>query len=108
MEPSTLIRQARQSAGLTQTELASRAGVKQPEIARLETAGANPRIATLDRVLAASGHSLTLGLDRPVGIDESLIAESLRASPAERLRQFEAFYKFARDFGGRAFAAGGP
>jgi len=107
MEPSALIRQARKEAGLTQAELARRAGVKQPEIARLETAGANPRIATLDRVLAASGHSLTLGFDRPAGIDESLLAESLKASPAERLRQFESFYKFAQTFGGKAFAAGG-
>ena len=107
MEPSALIKQARESSGLTQAELAGRAGVKQPEIARLETAGANPRIATLDRVLAASGHSLTLGLDSPAGIDESLLSASLKMSPAERLRQFEAFYKFARDFGGRALAASG-
>lgn len=107
MEPSALIRQARESAGLTQAELASRAGVKQPEIARLETAGANPRIATLEKVLAASGQSLTLGFDRSAGIDESLIAESLKLSPAERLREFEDFYKFAQNFGGRAVAAHG-
>jgi len=107
MEPSTLIRQARRNAGLTQAELARRAGVKQPEIARLETAGANPRIATLKKVLAASGQSLTIGLDRSAGIDESLIAASLRETPAQRLRAFEDMYGFARRYGGRAMAAGG-
>jgi uncharacterized protein len=107
MEASALIRRARAAAGLTQAELARRAGVKQPEVARLESTGANPRIATLNRVVAATGHSLTLGLDRGAGIDESLIAGSLRLTPSERLRQFESFYKFAQSAGGRAFAAHG-
>lgn len=107
MEAAAVVKQARRAAGLTQAGLAKRTGVKQPEIARLEAAGANPRIATLNKVVAATGHSLTLSLDRGAGIDESLIAASLRDSPSERLRQFESFYKFAQSVGGRAFAAGG-
>jgi transcriptional regulator with XRE-family HTH domain len=107
MQPSTLVKQARVAAGLTQAELAERAGVKQPEIARLESARANPRIATLDRVVAAAGHSLILGLDRGFGIDETLIAGSLELSPFERLRRFESFYEFAQSVGGTAFAARG-
>jgi predicted transcriptional regulator len=107
MDPSAIIRQARAAAGLTQAELARRAGVKQPEIARLEAAGANPRISTLNKVVAAAGHRLTLDLDRAAGIDETLIAASLRLSPAERLRQFESFYEFAQRYGGRAAGAHG-
>ena len=108
MEPSTLIRRARQAAGLTQSELARRAGVKQPEIARLESAGANPRIATLDRVLAASGHSLRLELGRSAGIDETMIVENLRHPPAERLRQFGAAYRSVAAVAGAARKRRGP
>lgn len=108
MDAAALIKQARRAAGLTQAELADRAGVKQPEIARLESPGANPRLATLDRVVAASGHSLNLTLDQQFGIDETLIAASLRLTPAERLEQFESFYAFAKEFGGKLVAGHGP
>jgi uncharacterized protein len=93
MEAAALIRRARAAAGLTQAELARRAGVKQPEIARLEAVGANPRISTLDRVVAATGHSLKLGFDRGAGIDETMIASNLRLSPAERLARFGQAYR---------------
>jgi predicted transcriptional regulator len=108
MDAPALIKQARLAAGLSQTQLAERAGVKQPEIARLEAPGANPRLNTLKRVVTATGHSLALGLDGDPGIDESLIAASLRTSPAERLHQFESFYEFAKSYGGKAFRASGP
>jgi predicted transcriptional regulator len=93
MEPSTLIREARRAAGLTQAELAKRAGMRQPDIARLEAAGANPRLSTLNRIVEASGHSLALGIDEASEVDETMIAQNLRLSPAERLRQFEAAYR---------------
>jgi predicted transcriptional regulator len=93
MEPSALIRRARQAAGLTQAELAKRAQMKQPEIARLESVGANPRLSTLNRVVAATGHNLSMGLDKDTGIDETMIAANLQMSPEERLRQFEAAYR---------------
>jgi predicted transcriptional regulator len=107
MQPSTLIRQARQAAGLTQAELAKRARMKQPEIARLESAGANPRLSTLKRVVAATGHSLKLDLDDDYGLDETLIAASLRETPDERMRGFESLYRFAKEFGGKAFRPDG-
>jgi predicted transcriptional regulator len=107
MEPSTLIRRARKTAGLTQAELARRARMKQPEIARLEAAGANPRLSTLKRVVAATGHSLKLDLDEDFGLDETLIAGSLEESPDRRLRSFESLYRFTREFGSRAFQARG-
>jgi predicted transcriptional regulator len=107
MEPSTLIKQARRAAGLTQAELAKRAKMKQPEIARLESTGANPRLSTLKRVVAATGHVVKLDLDSNPGIDETLIAASLRTDPSERLRQFESFYEFAKEYGGKASRSNG-
>jgi predicted transcriptional regulator len=107
MEPATLIKRARQSAGLTQAELAKRARMKQPEIARLESPGANPRLSTLKRVVAAAGQGLKLDLDEDFGLDETLIAASLRETPDERLRGFESMYGFAKEHGGKAFRRGG-
>ena len=107
MEPATLVKRARKAAGLTQTELAKRARMQQPEIARLESPGANPRLSTLKRVVAATGQSLKLELDASGGIDETLIAASLRESPTERLHQHARLLKTAQELGGLAFRASG-
>lgn len=56
------LRWARQEAGLSQTELASRVGVSQQQIAKLEKPGANPSIATLRKVAAALGVRVQLEL----------------------------------------------
>jgi predicted transcriptional regulator len=76
--------------------------VTQPVVARLEREGANPRLSTLDRAIAATGHALELRAAEPYGIDESMIASDLRLTPDERLRAFESLYRFARKFGGAA------
>jgi transcriptional regulator with XRE-family HTH domain len=90
MEASVLIRRARADAGLTQTELAGRLGVTQAALARLERRGANPTIATLDRVLRAAGRRLDMRLGRPdPAVDEGLLAEALRLTPAERIASAE-------------------
>jgi transcriptional regulator with XRE-family HTH domain len=97
-----LLRDARRTAGLTQAQLAERLGVSQSEIARLERRGANPRLDTLDKAIAATGHSLDLNLGPSPGIDETMIAADLRLTPEERLRKFESFYAFAKGMGGAA------
>lgn len=48
-----LLRMERAEAGLTQTQLAKRAGVSQQAIAKLEHPKANPTIETLEKVAAA-------------------------------------------------------
>ena len=85
-DASTLIREARRAAGLTQTQLAERMGTTQSAVARLERGGTNPRVATLDRALRSVGRSLTVDALPPSSqVDEAQIEEQLRLSPAERL-----------------------
>jgi transcriptional regulator with XRE-family HTH domain len=86
MEANVLIRRARTEAGLTQAALARRLGVTQAALARLERRGANPTVDTLERVLRAAGRRLELRLGRPEpALDEGLLREALRLSPAERI-----------------------
>lgn len=54
-----LIKEARTAAGLTQVELARRAGTSQPTIAAYESGDKIPNVATLERLLGAAGASLT-------------------------------------------------
>jgi len=104
MSPSVLVRNARKQAGLTQAELAERAGVTQSVIARLERGGGNPTFLTLERVLHAAGHRLELsaveqGLRT---VDETLIAQQLALAPADRVRGLRSQAAFMR----RLFEAG--
>ncbi len=51
----SLIKAWREHKGLTQAELAARAGIKQPTLARMEKPDANPRKATLKKLAQAMG-----------------------------------------------------
>jgi len=54
------IRQARLDAGLSQVELAVRAGTSQSALARYETGAALPTLPTLERLLAACSRRLEI------------------------------------------------
>ena len=63
-----LLRNARDHAGLTQRELARRAGTSQAMVARIERGQQSPSIATLDRLVRACGLDLRVeasGGDQP-------------------------------------------
>jgi transcriptional regulator with XRE-family HTH domain len=87
-----LVRTTRLRAGLSQAELGRRLGMSQAAVARLERPGANPTIATLDRLLHATGHRLDLtATDNGSSVDDTLIAANLELTPAERLARFSAW-----------------
>lgn len=90
MTPSALLREARRSAGLTQAQVAQRAGISQSAVAQLERPGSNPTVETLDGVLRATGRRLQLASEPDhSSVDETLIARNLRLTPAQRLAAFE-------------------
>lgn len=90
MEAATIVRRARTQAGLTQQQLAGRLGVTQAALARLERMGANPTVATLDRVLRATGRRLEMRIARPErSVDTTLLTEALRMEPAARIAAAE-------------------
>ena len=105
----SLIRDARRADGLTQAQLARRLGITQPSVARMEAAGDEVSVATLQRALNAMGRSLELrATQRRASHDETLLRENLKRTPAERLHVFEQFYDGARaiaEAGARARAA---
>jgi transcriptional regulator with XRE-family HTH domain len=64
MKLTALIRNARQAAGITQVELAARAGTAQPAVAAYESGARTPNLATLERLLGACEHDVQV-LARP-------------------------------------------
>jgi transcriptional regulator with XRE-family HTH domain len=64
MEVATLIKDSRRAAGMTQLQLANRAGTTQPAVAAYESGARTPTLATLERLLDACEHDLEL-LARP-------------------------------------------
>jgi transcriptional regulator with XRE-family HTH domain len=102
-----IIRDARVRAGLTQSELASRMGTTQSAVARLEKAGANPTIDVLERALIAAGHRLEIDAAHALPpVDDTLIAERIRMTPAERLASFASAYRELSKVVGKARPAG--
>ena len=76
---ANLVRRSRIAAGLSQVALGERAGIPQSSIARAEASAQDLTVATLDRLVSASGHRLTVlptrGLTAADAAD--LIAEAL-------------------------------
>jgi transcriptional regulator with XRE-family HTH domain len=61
------VSRARQRAGLSQRELATRAGLTQAAVSRLESGDRLPRLETLLALAEAAGHVLEIRLKRPRG-----------------------------------------
>ena len=82
-----LIRIARRRAGLSQEELARRAATSQAAISAYESGRRSPSVATLSRILAASGFELRMRLADPDTHDVTRrIAEGLL--PADQVDAF--------------------
>jgi transcriptional regulator with XRE-family HTH domain len=97
-----LLRKARTRAGMTQRSLATRAGVPQSTVGRIETGAIEPRIDTLLRLLHASGHDLELGVRLGEGVDRAQIRERLALTPRQRLEDLTVAAAAVRRLRGRS------
>ena len=96
MTPSQLVRTARLRAGLTQAEVARRAGTSQPNVNRIERGVSEPELSTLRRALRACGYDLELRLVKKRGspladlveVKRLEILELARAHGARTVRLF--------------------
>jgi transcriptional regulator with XRE-family HTH domain len=85
VDAARVLRQARRRAGLTQRELAGKAGVPQSQVAKIESGAVVPRVDTLDRLLEACGEGLE-SLARPgIGLDRTGYQPLLRLDPRRRV-----------------------
>jgi predicted transcriptional regulator len=86
MDAAGMLRDARRRAGLSQRALAARVGVPQPTVARIESGVVDPRVDTLDRLLAGCGLALDSVARPGIGVDRTLIRRILALRPRDRLQ----------------------
>jgi transcriptional regulator with XRE-family HTH domain len=105
---AALVRMARARAGLTQRELAARAGTTQSVVGRLESGVGSPRLETIERLLEAAGFRAKADLELiapndPVvaaykaDIDRTLLRDNLRRTPEERVRALQSLHDLAAE-----------
>lgn len=81
----SLLREARRKAGLTQRQLAERAGTSQSAVARYERAKAMPDIHTLQRLVEACGFDLRYTIQPRDFTFDRQIQDAVARSPEARL-----------------------
>jgi transcriptional regulator with XRE-family HTH domain len=90
-----LVREARKRAGLTQAELAARAGTTQSAIARVESGAVSPSLEHLTELVRPAGFDVDVRL---VPYDDHDVTMALRnrlLTPEQRLDNMLAFQRFA-------------
>lgn len=85
---AALLREVRKRHGVTQTQLAARAGTSQAAISRIERGLVSPSVGTVEHLLDVLGERLSLSSE-PIdyGHDRTLIRANLQLSPEERVRR---------------------
>jgi transcriptional regulator with XRE-family HTH domain len=93
--PGELLREARRRHGLSQRQLAVRAGTTQSAISRIEHDQVSPTVETLRRLLDLLGERLELSAE-PIeyGHDRAMLRENLALTPSERLDRGVSFANF--------------
>lgn len=66
-----MLRRLRSESGLTQTELADKLGVRQPNIARIEAGISVPTLETAHRIAEALNHRVVFGILTEADIESS-------------------------------------
>lgn len=103
MEPGPFLRARRLVSGLSQAQLARRAGTSQAFISQIETGEKSPTVDTLGRLLAVMGDELRLeSVPMRHRYRRHDLAAEARRSPAERLEGALAWNAFGADIGGTA------
>lgn len=102
MEPGPLLRSVRRRRGLTQVELARRAGTSQPVVSAYEHGRRDPTFHTLERLVEAAGERLQISAAVVPGgppparsveeharrlVDVLLLADAIPARPRPRVLQ---------------------
>jgi transcriptional regulator with XRE-family HTH domain len=96
MSSGQVLREARARHGVSQAELAVRAGTTQSAISRIERDHVSPSVETLRELLFLLGEDLEIvSRARDWGIDRTLVDERLALTPAQRLDYGLAFAKQA-------------
>ena len=85
MSIANLVREARRRSGLTQAELAERAGVPKSTVGRIESGVRVPSTALVERLVRAAGWNVSVSLREPDPGTDSMFERTLRRSPAQRL-----------------------
>jgi transcriptional regulator with XRE-family HTH domain len=85
MAITQLVREARRRAGLSQAELARRAGVAQSTVGRIESGLRAPSTDLAERLVQAAGFEIRVALGEPDPQTDALFERALRRTPAQRL-----------------------
>jgi hypothetical protein len=100
MTPGELLRDVRRRRGLTQADLARRAGTSQPVVSAYEHGRRDPTVGTLQRLVDAAGEQLRISADVATGgppparsldeharrlVDVLLLADAIPARPRARV-----------------------
>lgn len=108
MSSGQLVRAVRRRKGLTQSQLALRAGTTQSAISRIERDSESPTVDRLTDLLHAMGEDLTLA---STAIDPWANAEDLamerQRRPAERLADGISLSRFSTELAGSARESSG-
>jgi transcriptional regulator with XRE-family HTH domain len=96
MSPAwAILRDARRRAGLSQRQLAERAGTSQSVVARIEKSRVEPSLDLLLRLVKTCGLDLRMHLEPHDFHDEGLISQALAQTPEERLQAVANLSAFA-------------
>jgi transcriptional regulator with XRE-family HTH domain len=95
MRGTQLVREARKRAGLTQAELAARAGTTQSAIARVESGAVSPSLEHLTQLVQAAGFDIDVRLVPYDDHDLSMGLRNRTLTPEQRLDSMLAFQRFA-------------
>ncbi|MCI0544927.1 MAG: helix-turn-helix transcriptional regulator [Actinobacteria bacterium] len=90
MTSARLIREARRRAGLSQSDLAVRAGKAPSAISRWESGRSKPSLETLRQLTAAAGFDLVISLAPADAHDLALVRRTLAQTPDRRLAEMVA------------------